>query len=94
MSVKRYAAKRDSNETEIIAALHSVGASVAQISAKGLPDLLVGWRGKTFLMETKTRRGKLTPSQQQFIAAWDGAPVVVVRSIDDALKAIGAIGEG
>lgn len=91
MSLHRHAAKRDTNENEIMQALAYAGAAVHQISAKGVPDLLVAFRGQTFLLETKSKRGKLTPDQEAFFATWDGGKVAIVRSVDDALKAIGAI---
>lgn len=91
MSVKRYAAKRDANEAAIIAALRDCGAAVIQLSDKGLPDLLVGVAGRTILAETKQRRGKLTPAQQDFIANWNGGEIWVIRSVEDALDMIGAV---
>jgi hypothetical protein len=91
MSVKRFAARRDGNEAAIIAALRHCGASVAQISAKGLPDLLIGYQGRTILAETKERKGKLTDAQQEFITSWDGGEIWVIRSVEDAMDMIGAI---
>jgi Holliday junction resolvase len=92
MSIYRAAAKRDKNEPEIIAALLAVGASVSQLSGRGLPDLLVGFKGVNYLLEVKNKEsgGKLKPDQVEFIASWQGRPVVVVWNVDDALKAIGA----
>lgn len=86
----RTKAKRDSNEREIIDALISVGASVWQISQPGVPDLLIGLRGVTFLADVKSKHGKLTPFQQEFVSDWLGGEVFIVRTVDDALKAIGA----
>lgn len=91
MSVKRYAAKRDSNEAAIIAALRNCGATVVQLSDKGVPDLLVGVFGKTILAETKQRKGKLTSAQQDFVANWNGGEVWIIRSVEDALDMIGAL---
>lgn len=91
MSLPKYAAKRDANESEIITALKAVGATVVQISAAGCPDLLIGYRGATYLCETKARKGKLTPAQIAWHEGWDGNRVIVVRSVQDALIAIGAI---
>lgn len=76
----------DGNEAEIIDALERVGATVEKI---GRPlDLLVGYQGRTFLLEVKTARGAIRPSQSEFIARWRGH-AVVVRSVDAALAAIG-----
>lgn len=91
MSVKRYAAKRDKSEQPIIEALRAVGCSVAIMSSEGLPDLLVGFRDETFLLEVKTGKGKLTPAQEVFMDTWQGGAVYIVRSIDEALRCIGAV---
>lgn len=91
MSIHRRAAKRDSNEPAIINALKYAGARVWQISAPGVPDLLVSFRGETFLLETKARGGRLTDEQKYFFETWTGGAVAIVRSVDDALRAIGAI---
>ena len=63
MSLHRHAAKRDKNESEIIDALKAVGAQVYPLSAKGVPDLLVAYRNQTYLLETKSKGGKLTADQ-------------------------------
>lgn len=91
MSIHRRAAKRDANEAEIIKALRRVGAQVVQLSGKGVPDLLVGFRGELFLLEVKMpKTGKLTDDQKEFHAAW--AEVVhVVYTPEDALWVIGAV---
>lgn len=49
--------KRDDNEREIVAALTAIGAIVCKIQGlsgdSGCPDLLVGYRGSTKLLEVK-----------------------------------------
>ena len=87
MSIKRRAAKRDKNEAEIIHALRQVGADVIQLSDKGVPDLLVGYKNRNFLIEVKTDKGKLTPDQTDFFTMWTGQ-VAVVRTIEEALSVI------
>jgi hypothetical protein len=47
------AKRRDSNETPIVDALRGVGAAVTRLNEDGVPDLLVGFRGHTFLLEVK-----------------------------------------
>lgn len=88
----RRAAKIDRNHVEIVAALRGVGASVQDLAAvgKGCPDLLVGYRGHNFVIEVKAPKGTSTPAQVAWHAEWRGA-VRIVRSVDDALKIIGAI---
>lgn len=53
MSIHRRAARRDSNEDAIVDALIAAGASVTRLSAEGVPDLLVGIAGQTYLLEVK-----------------------------------------
>jgi hypothetical protein len=88
------AKRTDANQSAIIAVLREVGATVVDLSAvgKGVPDLLVGHRGVTYLLEVKNVKGKnrTTPDQDVFYAWWRGAPVTIVRTADDALIAIGA----
>lgn len=49
----RRAARRDDNEPEIVSALVAVGASVTLVSIDGVPDLLVGFQGRTYQLEVK-----------------------------------------
>lgn len=89
MSIHRRAAKRDGNEHLIVKTLRGVGASVHFVSGRGLPDLLIGFGGRTFLGETKMRKGKLTKDQETFITSWRGEPVYILRSPEDALEMLG-----
>jgi Holliday junction resolvase len=99
MTLHRRAARRDGNEAEIIKALESVGATVVKMSAEGVPDLLVGWRGITHLIEVKqaqdakakTQKGKATQAQKEFAMRWTGGPIHIVTTKADALRAIGAV---
>jgi len=93
----RRAGRTDQNQAAIVQALRAVGASVAITSGAGggLPDLLVGLAGETHMLELKNpdvpRRDKqLTPAEAYFVAHWRGRPVVIVESVEDALRAIGA----
>lgn len=88
----RRKAKRDTSEAPIIIALRMVGATVHQVNDPGLPDLLVGFRGETFLLEVKTKKwSKFTPLQDEFMEGWRGGTVAKVRTVDEALIAIGAV---
>jgi hypothetical protein len=84
MGKMRQAAKRDTNEPEIVAALRGVGASVEMLSGRGIPDLLVGWRGENHLMEVKGAYGRLTDDQVKWHAGWRGG-VFVVHTVREAL---------
>lgn len=84
------ARKRDANEPEIIAALESIpGVTVVPIDKP--VDLVVGYQGITHLLEVKNPKGKnrIEPDQRDFMDTWQGRPVVIVRSPQDALQAIG-----
>ncbi len=95
MSIKRWNAKRDSNEVAIVKALKQAGASVARISETGMPDLIVWYHGAIHLLEIKRakargqRAGAATLAQETRSA--EGWPVVTVRTEEAALAAIGAI---
>jgi Holliday junction resolvase len=54
MSLKRYDAKRDKNEPEITKALRDIGADVVLLSLTDVPDILCGYKNRTFLLEVKT----------------------------------------
>ena len=92
----RRAAKIDANQPEIVAALRKVGAQVTSLAAvgEGVPDLLVGFRGETVLIEVKDgskvkSARQLTDDQIEWHAAWQGGRCVVAGSIAEALAAIG-----
>ncbi len=89
---KRYAAKVDRNQGQIVKALRQAGCSVFITSdvAGGFPDIVVGRSGQTYLLEIKTKKGKLTPYQIEFFSSWRGH-ATVVRTVDDAFKAVGLI---
>lgn len=96
----RRAARKDGPQAEIVAALRRCGCSVAVLNDADLPDLLVGCSGRTLLLEVKRPKGprggtsgaRLRPGQQAFAASWRGAPVAVVRSVAEALDAVGLVG--
>lgn len=88
----RWAPKVDANQRAIIDALEAHGASVEFI---GRPvDLLVGYRGQTWVVEVKdgkkaASRKTLTPIQEKFFARWRGGPAAKVESVEEALELIG-----
>jgi len=86
----RHAKRVDANQDQIIIALRAAGANVWIIS---LPvDLLVGYKGHTFLVEIKTTaRKRLTPLQQDFFESWCGGTLVRIDSPDAALRMIGVL---
>ena len=90
----RRAARTDANQSEIVQALRTAGASVTLLHqvGKGCPDALVGYQGKTVLLEIKTDKGRATPDQIEWWDQWKGGPVAMVRDVDGALRALGVIG--
>lgn len=91
----RRAGRIDANQGRIVAALRNLGASVAITSGagNGLPDLLVGWQGETYMLEIKDgdkapSAKKLTEAEQHFVDHWKGRPVAVVETVADALDAV------
>lgn len=88
MGGMRRDARKDTNQAEIVEGLRKIGASVEIESAKGRPDLLVGFRRKNFLMEVKAPGGELTPAQLDFFATWRGQ-AAIVETLEDARKVLG-----
>jgi hypothetical protein len=84
--------RADLNQSDIVKALRSVGASVEITNQQknGFPDLCVGIFGKNYLIEVKNKvtRGKLTPDQEIFIDKWKGK-IFIVETPDEALRVIG-----
>lgn len=85
----RWDAKVDDNQRELVRGLRKLGRTVLDLSrvGKGCPDLLVGFRGKNTLLEVKGEKGKLRPSQVDFIETWGGREVRVVRNLEEAIEA-------
>ena len=94
----RRAAKIDSNQIQVVSALRAAGATVQSLAAvgKGVPDLLVGYMGKTLLMEVKDGRKppsaqRLTEEQLEWHGAWKGGSLAVVDGPEAALRMIGVV---
>jgi len=88
-------AKVDANQKRMVQALRQAGCSVESLAAvgKGVPDLLVGFRGENYLLEVKDgsnppSKRRLTPDQVTWHSEWRGQKSVV-KNIDEALKAVG-----
>lgn len=88
----------DANQPEIVKALRSAGASVQSLAdlGKGVPDLLVGFRGQNWLMEVKDwqqppSRRRLTPDEKKWHDSWTGQKCVV-ETASEAFQIIGING--
>ena len=87
----KYKNKRDGNEAEIIARLRAHGLSVYPMDTPA--DLLVGWDQKTWLVEVKMPKAKLSGPQEAFYADWKGNKTIL-RSVEDATAFAQAIRNG
>lgn len=100
----RYRTRSDNNQKAIDAALRGVGASVVATGdvGKGFPDRVVGFRGETYLIETKNREWEKsesiahranhmrTEAQTTFHEVWKGKPIAIAYTPEEALTVIGA----
>lgn len=85
--------KIDANHNEIVDALRRCGASVVSLAnvGNGIPDLLVGFNGRTCLLEIKDgskppSKQTLTEAQLNFISSWRGSSIAIVNDVDSALR--------
>ena len=91
---RRYAAKVDSNQAEIVKALRQMGCTVECLHAvgSGVPDLLVGLNGMNLLLEVKDgskarSQQKLTIDQILWHDEW-GGQVQIVKSVEHAVRIV------
>jgi len=87
-------ARRDANEAELVATADAFAVKrkmrlgVERISQTGVPDLLLGFRGRNLLLEVKNPNGKspaqraLTPDPRAWWAAWPGQKLIVETASD------------
>ena len=95
----RYAARKDSTEKPIVAALRAAGASVEVL---GLPlDLLVGYRGVWGILEVKASAAAekaKTPTRARQLAFAErhpnGGPIGTVHDIEGALRFLAVLVSG
>lgn len=95
----RYAARVDSTQAEIVKALRAAGAYVWII---GLPvDLLIGFQGKTALVEVKVlvgvkkrKQSAFTALQAAFMREWTGGTVATVTDVEGALRLLEVMRNG
>ena len=92
------AAKIDANHEAVVMALRAAGATVQSLAGvgKGVPDLLVGYKGQTLLMEVKDgfkppSKRSLNEDQLRWHGRWNGGALAVVDSPDGALRILGVL---
>ena len=94
--MSRFRRHKDASHPTVVSAFKAQGCSVLVIdcSAADAWDLEVGLLGKDHPVEVKPTlvKGRSIattlprPSQAKFFASWRGAPVQVVRTVDDVVK--------
>jgi hypothetical protein len=95
MGLARYSNTRDGNEKSIVDALQQIGATVFRMDKPC--DLLIGYRGKNYLIEVKlplgprggTAHSQLNEWQREFDDTWNGQ-FNVVRSAEEAIELLTA----
>jgi hypothetical protein len=87
----RVRARKDSNHKEIVDALIKMHVSVLDTSqlGNGAPDIVIGFKGKSILVEIKDGNKppsarKLTDDEAIFQSSWKGE-YVVIKSVEEAL---------
>lgn len=92
----RRAAKIDANHLAIREALREIPGVTVKDAAHvggGFPDLIVGVKGRTVLLEVKDgdkkpSARKLTPAQVRFRQVWSGSPIWIVESVEQAIAVV------
>ena len=82
-------AKVDDSQQGCVAVARGIGAFVflTHQVGRGFPDAVIGYRGKLYLVEFKTDKGKLEEDQVQFAQKMDavGITVRVIRNPNEML---------
>ena len=84
----------DNNHAEIVKGLRQIGATVQSLAAlgKGVPDILVGHRGRNYIFEIKNHlqppsKRKLTIAEEAWHENWRGS-VHIILNFSEALEII------
>ena len=87
----RRKARVDTNQAEIVEAARMIGAQVTSLHkhGEGVPDLLISFRGRWYLVEVKMENGKLTDAEEKFIEKHHNAEVNIVRNVGQMLDVLG-----
>jgi Holliday junction resolvase len=86
-----YSKRVDQNQKTIVHTFIALGASVLNLSrvGQGCPDIAIGYKGKTVLVEIKKdAKAKFTEPQVEFMKKWRGGPVSRIDSVDAAIRLI------
>jgi Holliday junction resolvase len=86
-----YKKRVDENQKTLVHTFIALGASVLNLSTvgRGCPDLLIGYRGKSVLVEIKSsEKATYTEPQIKFMQTWRGGAVSRIDSVDAAIRLI------
>lgn len=91
-------AKRiDGTQREVVQVLRKLGVNVHITSdlGKGFPDLVIGLKGRVFLIEVKNgklspSKQKLTPDEKEFHYIWKDY-VYIIKSVDEAIDFVNSM---
>jgi rhamnose utilization protein RhaD (predicted bifunctional aldolase and dehydrogenase) len=86
-----YSKRVDQNQKTIVHTFIALGASVLNLSrvGEGCPDLLIGYKGHSILVEVKKdAKAKFTDPQVEFMKKWRGGTVSRIDSVDAAIRLI------
>jgi len=74
-----YRKKIDAIQPELVDHARKLGASVEMLHrvGSGVPDLLLGFEGKNYLVEVKSEKGKLNKLQVKWHTDWKGQKCVI-----------------
>jgi len=86
-----YKKRVDENQKQLVHTFIALGASVLNLSTvgRGCPDLLIGYKGKSILVEIKRNsKSTFTDPQVKFMQEWRGGAVSRIDSVDAAIRLI------
>jgi hypothetical protein len=86
---RQMARASDQNQKFIVADLRRIGASVQDIHTvgKGCPDIIIGYKGRSWLAEVKMHGAGLTDDEKKWHAEWRGQ-VSIVTSSEEAIALV------
>jgi len=86
-----YKKRVDENQKQLVHTFIALGASVLNLSTvgRGCPDLLIGYKGRSILVEIKRdNKASYTDPQVKFMQEWRGGTVSRIDSVDAAIRLI------
>ena len=86
-----YKKRVDENQSQLVNTFIALGASVLNLSrvGQGCPDLLIGYKNKSVLVEIKKdAKAVFTEPQIKFMQNWRGGTVSRIDSVDAAIRLI------